>query len=89
MSPEHEHIQGQSDPRCLKWGEGRALFSHQVGRIRRVHSTVKRVGEVSELSTIEWGSTHLRPHTLRLGLPEPGVSLVYGSPSWPAQNSRT
>ncbi len=23
---EHEHMKGQNDPRCLKWGEGRAPF---------------------------------------------------------------
>ena len=28
---EYEHMQGHSDPRCLKWGEGRAPSSNKEG----------------------------------------------------------
>jgi hypothetical protein len=52
---EHEHMKGHNDPRCLKWGEGRAPYIE--GRIRRVSHAVKRVGELSELSTTVWGCT--------------------------------
>ena len=45
-----------NDPRCLKWGEGRAP---RKARIWRVYHAVKRLGEMSELSTTEWGSTNL------------------------------
>jgi hypothetical protein len=51
---EHEHMKGHNDPRCLKWGAWRAPVE---ARLRRVYSTVKRLGEMSELSTTERGST--------------------------------
>ena len=51
---EHEHMKGHHDPRCLKWGEGELASE---ASIRRVSPAVKRVGEKSELSTTEWGST--------------------------------
>jgi hypothetical protein len=51
---EHKHMKGHNDPRCLKWGAGRAPVE---ARLRRVYSTVKRLGEMAELSTTERGST--------------------------------
>jgi hypothetical protein len=47
-------MKGHHDPRCLKWGEGELASE---ASIRRVSPAVKRVGEKSELSTTEWGST--------------------------------
>jgi hypothetical protein len=48
-------MKGHNNPRCLKWGDGRP--PSRSGRIRRVSPAVKRVGELSELSTTVWGST--------------------------------
>jgi hypothetical protein len=60
---EHEHMKGHNDPRCLKWGAWRAPVE---ARLRRVYSTVKRLGEMSELSTTERGSTYLKLDYKRL-----------------------
>jgi hypothetical protein len=51
---EDEHMKGHTDPHRLKWGAWRAPVKHSI---RRVSSVVKRVGEKSELSTTERGST--------------------------------
>jgi hypothetical protein len=51
---EHIHMNGHNDPRCYKWEERRAP---REARIRRVYNAVKRLGEMSELSTTERGST--------------------------------
>jgi len=49
---EHEHLKGQNDPRCLKWGAWRAsLYSGEW------EWSVKRGGLKSEFSTTERGST--------------------------------
>jgi hypothetical protein len=47
-------MKGHTDPHRLKWGAWRAPVKHSI---RRVSSVVKRVGEKSELSTTERGST--------------------------------
>src|SRR5215469_1499808 len=47
-------MKGHTKPRCLKSGAGRVP---REARIRRVYLTVKRVGEMSELSTINNGCT--------------------------------
>jgi hypothetical protein len=48
----HEHLNSHTDPHCLKSGEGRVLvflfYKEGEGEARE---TVKRVGEMSELST--------------------------------------
>ena len=51
---EEVHMNGHNDPRYLKWEEGRAP---REARIRRVYNAVKRLGEMSELSTTERGCT--------------------------------
>ena len=53
--PEHQHRKGHTKPRCLKWGEGSAS---RKARIRRAEGAVQQEGKKSELSTIQWGSTH-------------------------------
>jgi len=51
---EREGMKGHNDPRYIKVGERKAP---REARIRRVYQAVKRVGEGSELSTMERGST--------------------------------
>jgi hypothetical protein len=52
---EYVDMNGQNDPRCSKWGEGR---TSREARIRRVSHAVKRMGGKAELSTTNNGSTH-------------------------------
>jgi hypothetical protein len=50
---EQEQIQGHQDPRCMKLGAWEAYTAGYTGSIR----SVKLLGEMAELSTIERGST--------------------------------
>src|SRR5262249_46986655 len=61
------------NPRCLKWGEGRAP---QQARIRRDENAVKRVGERSELSTITNGCTLFSQPLMQKGVLSVVVSIT-------------
>jgi hypothetical protein len=50
---EQEHIQGHQDPRYMKLGAWEASKAGYTGSIR----SVKLLGEMAELSTIQRGST--------------------------------
>ena len=63
---EHVYMKGHNDPRCLKSGACKAPVS---GRIRRVsHAVRAELGESSQLSTTEWGST---------GVPDPKEDALF------------
>ena len=67
---EHEHLKGQNDPRCLKWGEGRAPSrrkeslpcSQASGRgVRIVHHRVGQYLEgVLRSEMVDKSTSHLQ-----------------------------
>jgi hypothetical protein len=52
---EHERMKGHNDPRCLKWGKGRARYI--LRKDKESLPCCQASGRVSELSTTVWGST--------------------------------